>query len=120
MIGRCYFEQGDYKATIDWFQKILPLYGNPRPLFFEFLALSYYYNNEYSNALETIKLIFENYPYSRPQRECHYRLADSLYQLQKYDEALIEYEKILDSYPRDEQSIRAISRIGKIKFLHSK
>jgi len=120
MIGRCYFEQGDYKAAIDWIRNDLRRYGHPRPLFFHFLALSYYYNNEYSNVIETIKLMFAIEPTSKLQRECHYRLADSLYQLQKYDEALVEYEKILDSYPKDEQSIRAILRIEKIKSLNSK
>jgi len=116
MIGRCYFEAGEYNKATEWLEKDISRYGHPFPIFYQYLGLSYYYQTNYQKVIELFgKYYLDVYPNEPLPLECRYRLADSLYNLNRYDEALKEFERILEDFPQSRRRIQALMRVTQIK-----
>jgi tetratricopeptide (TPR) repeat protein len=87
LIGRCYFEAGEYALAAEWLEKQITQYAHPQPIFYYYLGLSYYYQQHYEAAFKTLVQVQQMFP--NVPVECQYRIADSLFALGRYSEAPI-------------------------------
>ena len=82
----------------EWTKERLSLYAHPQPIFFYCLILGYYYQHNYEAVLENMTRIQKSFPAVTIPIECQYRMADSLFALERYSEAAKEYDKITKLY----------------------
>ncbi len=106
LIGRCYFETGEYNRASAWFEERIKEYGNPPPIFYYYLGLSHYYQHRYEEAIKDFT-IGQQVSAATIPAVYQYRLADALYFSNRYVEALKEYDKILREYPSSVRKIQA-------------
>jgi tetratricopeptide (TPR) repeat protein len=103
MIGRVYFENGEYAEAYKIYKEILILELSPSLLdevHFQtercLLHLGYY-----SNPIEMSKMFVRKYPESPKSIDLQLEVAEYYFQLQKYWDAIREYERFLNLYPTD-------------------
>lgn len=58
-----------------------------------------YRNNDYTRAIEVFRTLRDQYPMNELTDNCQFWIGVSLYQMGKYEKALIELEKVDSYYP---------------------
>jgi tetratricopeptide (TPR) repeat protein len=69
-----------------------------------FIGLAYAVREPYylDAAIESFREVLSSYPGTRACAEAQYRIGEALFKLAKYDEAMVELDKVLSGYPSDE------------------
>lgn len=69
-------------------------------------------DKDYKKASDSFKLLLKEYPDSRLRVDAQIGLADSLYYLKSYDEAILEYQNFIEIYPADKRVEKAYNYKG--------
>jgi tetratricopeptide (TPR) repeat protein len=105
-LAMVYSDRGDGKAAADLLGKVAEKNPNIRTLMG--LAGAYEQMHDYNLAAETLKRALE---LAKGNDEIRKALAQNLMLAEKFDEALKEYESLVEEDPRDVQSLLRISQI---------
>jgi len=57
----------------------------------------------YNGSREQFKLFLSKYPDSSKASDATYWIAESYYRQREFEEAILEYQKFIDTYPKDER-----------------
>jgi tetratricopeptide (TPR) repeat protein len=105
-LAMVYSDRGDGKAAADLLAKVAEKNPNIRTLMG--LAGAYEQMRDYGLAAETLKRALE---LAKGNDDIRRALAQNLMLAEKFDEALKEYESLVEEDPRDVQSLLRISQI---------
>lgn len=107
-------------GKIDEFDKYLSQYKIANPdnkslssIEFE-AAKNLYFSQRYEKAVESLTAYIKQYPNTSDAFEARYYLAESYYRLEKFDEAIDNYKKVIDD-SKISQVSRAIQRVGELE-----
>lgn len=105
-LAMVYSDRGDGKAAADLLNKVAEKNPNIRTLMG--LAGAYEQMHDYALAAETLKRALE---LAKGNDDIRRALAQNLMLAEKFDEALAEYQSLIDEDPRDVQSLLRVSQI---------
>ncbi len=63
-------------------------------------------------GMNTIRHTLENHPYAEPSEIYHLKLADTLFRKKKFEDARLEYEVFLKTYPKSQAAAHALLSQG--------
>jgi outer membrane protein assembly factor BamD len=75
-----------------------------------------YDNGDYKDAIKSFEQLRDWYPFSKYAILAELKIADSHYQLQQYDEAIVSYEEFERLHPNNEAIPYVIYQIGRSNF----
>lgn len=101
-----YSDQGDYQKAIDLLQGAAG--GSSSSRLMASLAYAYEQAGDFAHAVETYRRALQH---DKENLDLRRRLAESLLRADRPDEALAEYQAVLDADPEDAQSYLRLSQI---------
>jgi outer membrane protein assembly factor BamD len=69
-------------------------------------------DKDYKDSLKAFTLLKEWYPFSKYAILAELRIADSHYELEQYDEAIVAYQEFEELHPKNDVIVRVIYRQG--------
>jgi len=124
-VGRAFEAQEDYKEAVDAYQKVIDEYPNTRLFdnvlekqrniadrFFELgverqESFTLLRGSHFNRAIETYRKVIDNQPFTEFAAEAQYRIGLSYFKMELYDEAGVEFQKLIDYYPTSQWTAEA-------------
>ncbi len=97
--GKNAFQSKNYSLAIDLFKKALREKENEEDVFF-YLAMSYYQNGDYKDALNYFLNLINRYPETRYKEQTTFYMGLTYYRLKDYETALNRLRRYIVSYPK--------------------
>ncbi|HRU39520.1 MAG TPA: tetratricopeptide repeat protein, partial [Candidatus Goldiibacteriota bacterium] len=116
--GKKYFDNEDYEAAAEIWQRIIENYPVSRSLYNVrySLATAYEYSRQYEKAIDQYQKTLGEKPKSEVALEASYRLAGCYAKLQKWPYSIEIYRDIIRKAPTNKETIRAYFNIANIYF----
>ncbi|MGQ3686139.1 MAG: outer membrane protein assembly factor BamD [Candidatus Loosdrechtia sp.] len=123
-IGRAHFLNGNYKRALKAYDKVLQKYPGTRrvPEILESkfqLGIAQMEKNKRA-AINIFEKIIAKHPLGPLAADANIKIADSYFELGRYEEALDTYERFLENYPRSEWVPYVLFRIPISKLSHER
>lgn len=136
-IGRALEAQGDYEEAVEEYQKVIDDYPNTelfsrvlekqRKVADHFFDLGIqreerfvlFRGSNFDKAIEMYRGIIKNQPFTELSAEAQYRIGLCYMKLELYDEAGVEFQKLIDYYPTSEWTAEAAFGTAECKYCQS-
>ncbi len=115
LLGEAHFQRGQYREALPYFFNLLNTPSQRQNALYK-ISRSYFYEEEYKDAMTNVEILLLEYPDAEHLEECLHLRGKAAYHLGDTEKAIASLSEILTKEKRDSWTVLALYELGRIYF----